>query len=215
MQVANMKTAVLATLVLMMASSAFAQTSGTLNVTGTTPEAFSITNTSDGTVTSTLSLGTLTPAAGGTLTQGTAQIRLRSNKAYKVTAQASALNFSNGGSADGGTSLALNDVGFGITSIDATGANVATGHTDTVVTGFDVSGGWPTVSNGLTPSFGKTLNDITGSTQVLSGSRISARGNLSTTTNLVTVTFGVATLPQYFTPNSSFSTTITLTIASN
>jgi hypothetical protein len=211
-----MKTAVLLiVVVLVMASAGFAQTSGTITVTGTTPEAFSITNDTDGALTSTVALGTLTPATGGTLTQGTAQVRFRSNKVYKVTAQASALNFSGPGSADGGASLALTDVGFGITAKDATGANVATGHTDTIVTGYDVGGGWPAVTNGVTPTFTKTLNDITSATQVISGTRISARGNLSTNNNFVLVTFGIATLPQYFTPNTSLSTTITLTISSN
>jgi hypothetical protein len=211
-----MKTTLLLTLfVLTMVPAGLAQTTGTITITGTTPEAFSITNATDGTLTSTIALGSLTPATGGTLTQGTAQVRLRSNKAYKVTAQASALNFTGAGSADGGTSLAMTDVGFGITATDASGANVATGHTDTIVSGFDVSGGWPTVTNGLTPSFTKTLNDLTSATQVISGTRISARGNLSTNNNFALVTFGVATLPQYFTPNTSLSTTITLTISSN
>lgn len=198
------------------ATAAFAQTAGTITVSGTTPEAFSITNGSDGTVSSTIALGTLTPASGSTLTQGSAQIRLRSNKAYKVTAQGSALSFTNPGTADGGNPMTLSDVGFGILSVSAAGANVAAGHTDTIALGFDVSGGWPSVTNGVTPGFSKTLNDITAAAaQVISGGRISAKGNISTNDNFVQVTFGVATLPQYFTPNSSFSTTITLTISSN
>ncbi len=212
------QTAVCMLVVLTMTSVGFAQTSGTITVTGTTPEAFSITNDTDGALTSTIVLGTLTPAAGGVLTEGTAPVRLRSNKKYQLTAQASALNFSNAGTADGGNSMALTDIGFGIKSIDATangGGNVATGHVDTIGTGFDVVGGWPAVTNGLTPAFNKTLNDITSPTQVVSGTRVSARGNLSTNNNFVLVTFGIAALPQYFTPNTGFSTTITLTISSN
>ena len=100
-------------------------------------------------------------------------------------------------------------------SLSAAGANVATGHTDTIATGYDVSGGWPTPANGLTPTFGKTLNDITTGVQVLNGTRVSARGNLATNNNFVLVTFGAATLPQFFTPNTGFSTTITLTISGN
>jgi hypothetical protein len=66
----------------------------------------------------------------------------------------------------------------------------------------------------LTPSFTKTLNDITGTgAQVISGSRISSKGNLATNDNYISVFFGVATLPQFFTPNAGFSSTITLTIA--
>src|SRR5215831_14736165 len=100
----------------MLASTAFAQTAGTVTVTGTNPEAFSLTNTSDGALSSTIALGSLTPGNTNTLTTGTADIRLRSNKVYKVTAQASALNVTGAGSADGGDTISLSDIGFGITS---------------------------------------------------------------------------------------------------
>ena len=146
----------------------------------------------------------------------TVQAHLRSNKAYTLSAQAAALNVTSPGAADGGTAITLSDIGFGVTAIDATGANVTTGHTDTVVTKFNYSSGFPAVTNGLTPfvsGTNGTLNDVTSSTQILSGSRISAKGNISTNNNFILVTFGIATLPQYFTPNSGFSTTITLTIA--
>ena len=118
------------------------------------------------------------------------------------------------GSTDGGSDISLSDIGFGIVSITATGANVASGHTDTIVSGYDASGGWPAPTNGLTPSFGKTLNNITSGPQVLSGTRISSKGNMATDNNFINVRFGVATLPQFFTPNTGFSTVITLTIAS-
>ena len=97
-----------------------------------------------------------------------------------------------------------------------TGANVATGHTDTVVSLFNYGSGFPAVSNGLTPfvaGTNATLNDVTANTQILSGSRISAKGNISTNNNFVLLTLGIATLPQYFTPNTGLSTTVTLTIA--
>ena len=202
--------------VLGLATGAFAQTSGTTTVTGTNPEAFSLTNVSEGTLSSTIALGTLTPAAGGTLNTNTATIRLRSNKAYKITAQAGTLSVTGAGSADGGNSVALSDIGFGITTTSLTGANVAnTGsRTDAIGSGFDVSGGWPAATNGLTPAFTKTLNDISSATQVLSGSRISSKGNLTTDNNFITATFGASTLPQFFTPNSGFSSVITLTVAS-
>ena len=76
-------------------------TSGTVTVTGTTPEALSLTNESDATVSSTIALGTLTPGTSNTLTTGQTTIRLRSNKAYKVTAQAAPLSVTGPGSADG------------------------------------------------------------------------------------------------------------------
>jgi hypothetical protein len=196
----------------------FAQTTGTITVSGTDPESFSITNTSDAQLSATVILGTLNPATGGTLTTGTTQIRLRSNKAYKLSAQATALSFTSSGSNDGGDQIALTDFGFGISSIDATGANVANGTGHTVVTLFDYDPRAASVTNGLTPfvvSTDGTLNDISGSgAQILSGPRISAVGNISTDNNFILVTLAVATLPQYFTPNAGFSTTVTLTIAS-
>jgi len=196
-----------------------AQTTGTLTVTGTNPTSVSATNTSDSNISATIALGTLTPATGSSLVSGSVQVRLRSNKAYTLSAQATALNFSSPGAADGGNAISADDIGFGVTAIDATGANVATAHTDTIVGGtpsFDYRSGWPAVANGLTPfvaGTNATLNNISANTQVLSGSRISSKGNISTNNNFVLVTFGIATLPQYFTPNSGFSSTITLTVA--
>ena len=202
--------------ILSFAQIASAQTTGTVTVSGTNPEAFSITNTSDASLSTTVSFGTLTPAAGSTLASGTTQVRLRSNKAYKLSAQATSLSFVGAGSADGGSSIALSDIGFGISSVNATGANVANaaGHTVAALYNYDPS--TVAVTNGLTPftpATHGTLNDITSSAQILSGPRISSKGNLSTNNNFALVTMKIATLPQYFTPNTSFSTTVTLTIA--
>ena len=212
----KLKVLLMFSMIAFLTQTGFAQTTGTITVTGTTPTAVSVTNASDSTLSSTVALGTLTPAAGNSLMSSTVQARLRSNKAYTLSAQAAALNISSPAAADGGTSITLGDIGFGVTAIDAAGANVATGHTDTIVSLFNYSSGFPAVSNGLTPfaaGTNGTLSDLTSNTQVLSGSRISAKGNISTNNNFVLVTFGVATLPQYFTPNSGFSTTVTLTIA--
>ena len=203
-------------IVAVVAPAAFAQTSGTLTVTGTDPVAVSLTNASEGTLSSTIALGTLTPANNNTLSVSTpVEVRLRGNKAYNITAAASTLSVTGAASDDGGNPIALSDIGFGITSTTLTGANVANSgtRTDAIASGFDAST-WPSATNGLTPSFTKTLNNITGAgVQVLSGSRISAKGNISTTNNYISVFFGVATLPQFFTPNTGFSSTVTLTIA--
>jgi hypothetical protein len=193
------------------------QTTGTITIGGSNPEASSITNPSDTALSATVTLPPLTPTTGGTLTTSSVPMRLRSNKAYKLSAQATALSFSGAGATDGGSAITLADIGFGVTAIDATGANVATAHSDTITTKFNYSvGGFPAVTNGLTPFVAGThgtLNDITASTQILNGTRISSKGNISTSNNFVLVTVGIATLPQYFTPNTSFSTTVTLTIA--
>ena len=202
--------------VLALAAPAMAQTSGTTTVTGSTPEAFSITSGSDGALSSTVALGSLTPGNATTasgLTAATMDVRLRSNKGYKLTATAGTLSVSGAGTAAGGGAVTLSDIGFGVVSVTSSGANVATGRTDTILTGYDVSGGWPAATNGVTPAFSKTMTDITGGVEVLSGSRISARGNLATDNNFITVRFGVAALPQFYTPNNGFSSVVTLTIA--
>ena len=210
------KRILLPVLSLMLAANVFGQTSGTITVSGSDPEAISATNTSDTVLSSTVNLGTLTPTTGSSLVTGSTQIRLRSNKAYTVSAQATSLSFVGAGSADGGSSLALSDIGFGISSTDASGANVAntTGHS--VVNLFNYDPSTVAASNGLTPFVSGThgtLSDLSSNTQIMSGPRISKQGNMSTNNNFVLVTMKMATLPQYFTPNTSFSTTITLTVA--
>jgi hypothetical protein len=206
---------ILLALVLMLASAAFAQTSGNINVTGANPEAVSLTNTSGAALSATIALGSLTPGNTNGLTTGTADVHVRSNKAYNITAQASALSFTNPGAAAGGDDIALTDIGFAVTGTTLTGANVVNSgsRTDAPAAGFALGAGWPTATNGLTPGFGKTLADITGSTTIMSGPRISKKGNMATDNNFIAIQFGVATLPQLHTPNQGFSTTITLTIA--
>jgi hypothetical protein len=203
--------------VMMMATAAFAQTSGTVTINGSNPEAFSLTDTGGAALSATVNLGVLTPASTNTLTTSApVTVRMRSNKVYKVTAQASALTITGPGAVDGGNTITLQDIGFGVTGMTLTGTNVANSgsRTETLPVGFDVSGGWPVASNGLNPAYSLTLNDITTPTQVLAGTRISKKGNLITDNNFISVSFGVAVLPQFFTPNTGFSTVITLTMAS-
>jgi hypothetical protein len=161
---------------LIMAEMGLAQQTGSVTLTGTNPAAVSLTNTSDAALSTTVALGTLTPTTGGTLTSQTFQVRMRSSKAYVLSAHTTALSFTGLGATDGGNTIAAGDL-----------------------TPF-VAG-----TNG-------TLNDISANTQILSGSRISSKGNISTNNNFILATLGLATLPQYFTPNTDFSATITLTV---
>ncbi len=160
---------------LLFARGAFAQTSGTITINGSDPEAFSITNTSDGTGSSTISFGALTPANNNTLASGTAQVRLRSNKAYRVTAQASALSFAGAGATDGGASLSLADIGFGISALDTSGANVANtvGHTIVALYNYDPAAF--TVTNGLTPFVAGTHGTLNDQRRRFSAAPASAR----------------------------------------
>jgi hypothetical protein len=123
---------------------------------------------------------------------------------------------------DGSTAqgIVTGNFGFGLTApVDASGNSVVSGGTspsrvDTIVTGFDVHTGWPTVT-GQSPNFTKTLHDIYGQdVQILSGPRISASGDNSSNDNSLTVTVGIAVLPQYLSAGT-FSGTLTFTIASS
>jgi hypothetical protein len=199
------------------AAAAFAQTSGTITVTGSIPEAISLTNTSDTALSSTQSLGALTAANNSTLAAITpVDVRIRSNKQYKLNA-AMTLTNAGPGPDDGGDPIAATDIGFGIEARNATGGNLAAGHTDTITTKFDYTSTHMSalpVTNGLTPftaGTNGTLADIATATEVVTGSRISKKGNIQTNNNFVQLSFGVATLPQYFSPTTGFTAVITLT----
>src|SRR5947208_978452 len=196
-------------------AAAFAQTSGTITVTGNIPDVVSITNTSNAALSTTSALGTLTAANNSTLAAITpVDVRIRSNKQYKLNA-AMVLTNAGAGTPDGGDSIAATDIGFGVTTRDATAANMAAGHTDTITTKFDYTttamSALP-VTNGLTPfvaGTNGTLNDISSSAQIAQGSRISKKGNIQTNNNFLLLSFGVATLPQYFTPTTGFQAVVT------
>jgi hypothetical protein len=202
----------------LMTGAAFAQTSGTVTLTGTIPDAVSITNTSDSALSTTLTLGALVATNNTTLAAITPlDVRIRSNKQYKLNAS---MVFTNAGAgvAAGGDSIAASDIGFGITAVTATGANIATGHTDTLTGKFDYTTTAmsalpnPTGTTPFVAGTNGTLNDISASTQVVQGTRISKKGNIITPDNFVKLTFGAATLPQYFTPTTGFQAVITLTV---
>src|SRR5438093_10979158 len=106
----KLKVLLMFSMIAFLTQTGFAQTTGTITVTGTTPTAVSVTNTSDATLSSTVALGTLTPATGGTLASSTVQAQLRSNKAYTLSAQASGLTISGAAAADGGSSITLSDI---------------------------------------------------------------------------------------------------------
>lgn len=203
-----------------------AQSTGTVDYGGTIPTTFKITNTSNGDLadTSALQFGTLTIGASGSnpLVTKSLAFRLRSNAGYKLSASVGSLvNIATGSASAASTTaqdIKLGDIGFGFSAaIDKSGASVVNGggsptRTDTITSGFDVTtGSWPSVSNGHTPAFTKTLNDLDGGADILTGDRISASGDNSSSDNFLVVTVGVATLPQYLTA-ATFSGKITFTL---
>jgi hypothetical protein len=200
-------------------------TSGTGTFGGTIPTTFSIANTSNGSLAAALgTFGTLTIGKNVLSSPTPLAFRLRSNATYKLTAQVGSLVGITDGSASGVSTtlqaIKTGDIGIGFTAaIDRSGLSVVGGgasptRTDSIVTGFDVTAGWPSVSNGHTPAFTKTLHDIyAADTQIMSGDRISASGDNISSDNFLLVTVGVSTQPQYLTP-ADFSGVVTFTISS-
>jgi len=201
-----------------LAAAAVAQTTGTITINGTIPQAVSITTAAGAALSSTVSLGALTAANSSTLaTVGPIDVYIRSNQQYKLNAIATFTN-AGAGADDGGSPIAASDIGFGITAKDAAGAHVASGHTDTITTKFDYTTTAMTalpVTNGMTPfvaGTNGTISDLAASTQIAQGSRVSAKGNIQTTTNYLHFAIGAATLPQYFSPTTGFQSVVTLTV---
>jgi hypothetical protein len=214
-----MKITRLLTLSALAAAAAFAQTTGTITIGGSIPDSISMTNTGNTLLTTTTSLGALVAANSSTLATLAVpvDVRIRSNKQFKLNAAAA---FTNAGAGlnDGGTPITPSDIGFGITAKDVGGANVVTtrgldaipGNFDYMTTTF---ASLP-VTNGRTPFDGTThgtLNEISSSVQVMTGNRISKLGNIQSDDNFMKLSFNVATLPQYFSPTTAFSAVITLT----
>ena len=194
---------------------------GTATFGGTVPTAFNITNVSNGSLSGAFgTFGTMTVGSGTLKSPSPVVFRLRSNAPYVLTAQAGDLvgiSDDVGNTAD--STIKTGDIGFGFTAaIDQSGKFVAGGgatptRTDTIAPGFDMRNGWLSVSGGKTPAFTKTLHDIYGqNVQILSGPRISAGGDNSSEDNFITITIGIAALPQYWN-TGAFSGTVTFTIA--
>lgn len=141
---------------------------------------------------------------------GTVTLNLRSNAAYQVSAVYGGSTFT---AAAG--DLRLADIGFGVPN---TAANIRTSGVLGVKAGtavpaaFDYDPLTAAIVNGL-PVFSGTVNNLALSTVVVSGSRISTAGSLSTTTNALLVDTKYAILPQFFTPTAAAAATITFTIA--
>src|SRR5256885_11356805 len=105
-----MKTARIILLTALAAATAFAQSSGTITISGTIPDAVSITSASDAALSTTSVLGALTATNNSTLTQITpVVVRIRSNKQYKLSA-ISVFTNAGAGSDDGGSAISPADI---------------------------------------------------------------------------------------------------------
>ena len=167
----------------------------TNNSTGT-----SVTGTSA--TQATINFGELSPNRNqNTLTNGhsafTVNVELRSNTAYRVQAN------SDLGSTVGTSAWELDDIGFGVlpASNSGDGAAVFSGASNISV-GANASSADPAAAapvNGV-PSYAKTLSDIKENSDIITGSRISYQGNVTTPNNAIIVPLRFASAPQFFDP---------------
>ncbi len=154
-------------------------------------------------------------AAGNSLVGyggGEVEMILRSNTAYTLDAQVTS---SSGFGLVGDGDLALSDVGFGMSSLANSGAKVfldpAAGST--IAAGFNADPATAGKDGDDEPIFTRTLSDVSASTQVLSGPRISNRGGIGSPNNGLMVTSSYAVGPQFYTPVDPWSATVTYTLA--
>ena len=216
-----MKITQLLTLSALAAAAAFAQVTatGTITITGSVPASISMTNDaapSNTLLNGTIALGSLVAANTATLATLTnpVNVRIRSNKQFKLSAMVAPMTFTSTDLDDSGLPITAADIGFGITAtlqpLNSTGRPA-----DSIDPLFDCSTGFGTVANGHMTFTKATLNDLLTSKDILTGHRISKSGNQQSDDNFLTVSFNAATLPQYFTPNTGFSAMVTLTAAIN
>jgi|GEM_PF-1280922 len=206
---------------------ASAQTSGTVTVNGSVAKSAAIRwwsytalnsetganspNTQNSPLLFTLSLGDVSPTNTNTYAGGRVKMILRSNASYVVSAQVTTQ--SGFGSAANGD-ITLSDIGFGLGNLTNSGVLVIgdPAANSTIAGSFGNDPSAAAKNGDGVPSFTTSLNSVSaGSTQVLSGPRISKAGSVSSPNNGLLVDTVYAVGPQFFTP-TTFSATVTYTI---
>jgi hypothetical protein len=205
---------------------ASAQTSGTVTVNGSVAKSASIRwwsftalnteagtnapNTQNSPLLFTLNVGDVSPSNANSYAGGKVKVVLRTNAAYALSAQVTASS-GFGGAANG--DLTLSDVGFGLANLANSGALVfgdpASNSVFAGSFGNDPSAAAKNADG--VPTFATSFNNLSASTQVLSGPRISKGGAVSSPNNGLLVDTIYAIGPQFFTP-TSFSATVTYTV---
>ena len=205
---------------------ASAQTTGTVTVNGSVAKSASIRwwsftalntetganapNTQNSPLLFTLNVGDVSPANANSYAGGKVKVVLRTNAAYALSAQVTASS-GFGGAANG--DLTLSDVGFGLANLANSGALVfgdpASNSVFAGSFGNDPSAAAKNADG--VPTFATSFNNLSASTQVLSGPRISKGGAVSSPNNGLLVDTIYAIGPQFFTP-TSFSATVTYTV---
>lgn len=221
------RSVVLLLMVLSLSASGFAQTSGTIAVSGTvTPVAqivsggaASLTGNFGGGVTTQsaanaalatiVNFGDVGPGNTSAYVCFTQPLFLRSNVAASVKAAVTASSFGAGAG-----DLKASNIGIGVRNLAAGGAN-ADISTTTIVAAFSADPcAAPLDANGI-PTFSATLNSLgavtPGTTLLSSTSAWSVRGSLTSPSNQVLANLKLAIVPQAFT-TGAFSATVTVTV---
>jgi len=143
---------------------------------------------------------------------GTVQLMLRSNTGYNLNAQVTS---SSGFGSVAAGDAALADIGFGIGTLTNSGGKVFGDPAGSAIPNpiflNDPSAAAKDVDE--EPIFASTLDDISASTQILSGPRISNRGGIGSPNNGMLVDCVYAIGPQFYSPAPAVSATVTFTLA--
>lgn len=217
--------ALLTSVLAIAASTASAQTTGTVTINGSVAKSASIRwwsftalntetgtnapNTQNSPLLFTLSVGDVSPANPNNYAGGKVKVILRTNAAFALSAQVTASSGFGAASGD----ISLSDVGFGLANLANSGALVfGDPATNSVIAGsFGNDPSAATKNADGVPTFPTSLSNVSSATQVLSGPRISKGGSVSSPNNGLLVDTVYAIGPQYFTP-TTFSATVTYTI---
>lgn len=217
--------ALLTSVLAIAASTASAQSTGTVTINGSVAKSASIRwwsftalntetgtnapNTQNSPLLFTLSVGDVSPANPNNYAGGKVKVILRTNAAFALSAQVTASSGFGAASGD----ISLSDVGFGLANLANSGALVfGDPATNSVIAGsFGNDPSAATKNADGVPTFPTSLSNVSSATQVLSGPRISKGGSVSSPNNGLLVDTVYAIGPQYFTP-TTFSATVTYTI---
>ncbi len=218
----------LAALALALAPGAKAQTSGTINISGTVSPAVKLTSggaaslagnvgggitvssAADAALATTVDFGEVGPGNSNVYVCFTQPLFIRANAPSTVSAAVTAAAFA-GGAGD----IAKSDIGFGFQNLAAGGPNASIATTS-VTAAFNADPCAAPVAAGV-PTFSATLNSVAtaapGTAVISSTGAISMRGNFNSPSNEADIDLKLAIVPQAFNVGV-FSATVTLTITS-
>lgn len=178
---------------------------GTITIKGTVPEMLSISSATETILAGVIDFtAELAADTTGAKIAETIPFRLRSNVAYALVASVK------------DNSAVGNDVlpaDIGIAVADATGSGTKVmGTSGAPASRTDTAA---TLATGTLADFPTTVaGDVSGDLQILSGTRISAKGGTNSPDNFLGSSITASIVPQFFAPNLAFEYVMTLTMVS-